>query len=82
MSDLIRTVRINVAKLGGSELKAVANNESLQDLFKQKQSLVAEMNQAKKRASDEAAKPYLEAIAEIDRMYGMMLTMIGDNRED
>lgn len=81
MSDLIRAVRINIANLGGSELKAVATNEGMQDLFKQKQALMSEMNAAKKRAAEEAAQPYLDAIREIDQMYGMMLTFIGDNKE-
>jgi hypothetical protein len=81
MSDLIRAVRLNIASVGGNELKAVASSESLQDLFKQKQALTAEMNIAKRKAMEEAAKPYLEAIHEIDQMYGMMLQFIGDNKE-
>jgi hypothetical protein len=81
MSDLIRQVRINVANIGGSELKAIASNESLQELFKQRQALLSEMNMAKRKAADDAAVPYLEAILEVDQMYSMMLTMIGDNKE-
>ena len=81
MSDLIRQVRINVANIGGSELKAIASNESLQELFKQRQALLSEMNMAKRKAADDAAAPYLEAILEVDQMYSMMLTMIGDNKE-
>ena len=61
--DIIRRVRSNVAKLSGSELKAVANDESLRELFLQKQSLKTEMNAAKKAAADKAAEPYLEAIS-------------------
>lgn len=81
MSDLIRSVRINIASIGGSELKAVSSNESLQELFKQKQALMSEMNAAKRKAADEAAQPYLDAIKELDQMYGMMLTMVGDNKD-
>ena len=81
MSDLIRQVRINVANIGGSELKAIASNESLQELFKQRQALLSEMNTDKRKAADDAAVPYLEAILEVDQMYSMMLTMIGDNKE-
>lgn len=81
MSDLIRIARINVANLGGSEIKAVATNEGMQELFRQKQALIVEMNAAKRQAAEAAAQPYLEAIREIDQMYGMMLTFIGDNRE-
>lgn len=77
--DIIRRVRSNIAKLSGSELKAVANDESLRELFAQKQNLTAEMHLAKKVAADNAAKPYLEAIAEIDKMYAMLLSFRGDN---
>lgn len=81
MNDTVKTVRQNLAKLGGSELAAVASNDYLKDLFEQKQSLMREMNVAKRLAADEAAKPYLETIAEIDRMYAMMLTLLGNNEE-
>ena len=81
MNDTVKTVRQNLAKLGGSELAAVASNDYLKDLFDQKQQLLREMNIAKRQAADEAAKPYLETIAEIDRMYAMMLTLLGNNEE-
>jgi hypothetical protein len=81
MSDLIKSVRLSISNIGGSELKAVADNEGMQEMFKQKQALIAEMNTAKRQAADTAAAPYLEAIAELDQMYAMMLTMIGDNKE-
>ena len=55
MSDLIRSVRINIASIGGSELKAVSSNESLQELFKQKQALMSEMNAAKRKAAKRPA---------------------------
>lgn len=81
MTDLVTSVRISIAKLGGSELEAIDTNISIQDLFQQKQKLLEEMNQAKKVAAAAAAKPYLDKIAEVDRMYGMMLSMVGDNRD-
>ena len=81
MSDLIKSVRLSISNIGGSELKAVADNEGMQEMFKQKQALIAEMNTAKRQAADAAAAPYLEEIAELDQMYAMMLTMIGDNKE-
>lgn len=81
MCDVIKSARLSVSNLGGSELKAVAANEGLQELFKQKQALMAEMNVAKRAAADAAAEPYLEAIAEVDNMYAMLLAMLGDNRD-
>jgi hypothetical protein len=70
-----------ISSLGGSELKAVADSKVLQKLFDQKQKLIAEMNQAKREAADAAAKPYLEAIKEVDETYAFMLTFLGDNRK-
>jgi hypothetical protein len=81
MSDLIRQVRLNLNKLGGSELKAVADNEGLKELFSQRQALISEMNAAKKRAIAEAGAPYESALTELDQMYSMMLQFIGDNGE-
>jgi tRNA uridine 5-carbamoylmethylation protein Kti12 len=80
MSDTIKNTRTMIAELGGSELKAVAGNASLQKLFKQKQELISEMNKAKREASDSAARPYLEAIDDIDNTYSFLLTFIGNNK--
>ena len=80
MSDLIKQTRLTVSNIGGSELKAVANNANLQKLFQQKQALIAEMNQAKRQAADEAAKPYLEAIEAVDKTYAFLLVFLGDNK--
>ncbi len=79
MSDLIRNVRLYISKHGNSELEIVANDEYMQDLFRKKQELINEMNNTKRKAADEAAAPYLEAIAEIDRQYAMMLTLNGNS---
>jgi hypothetical protein len=80
MSDTIKNTRLLISNLGGSELKAVASNEGLQELFKQKQALIAEMNRAKRAAADQAAEPYLAAIDEIDNAYAVMLTFLGNNQ--
>ena len=77
MSDLIKTVRKNISSLGNSEVQLRSNNEGLQELWQQKQQLMAEMNIAKKKAAEEAAKPYLEAIAELDEMYATILALTG-----
>lgn len=80
MSDLIKQTRLMVSNLGGSELKAVSSNATLQKLFDQKQRLVSEMNQAKRKAADDAAVPYLKAIEEVDQTYAMILALIGNNK--
>lgn len=74
--DILKRARTNIAKLGSNELKIIANDESLQELFAQKQALLIEMNNAKRKAAEEAAKPYLETISELDKMYAVLLTML------
>jgi hypothetical protein len=78
MSDLIRNMRLYISSHGNSELEMVAKDEYLQDLFKKKQDLINEMNANKRRAADEAAAPYLEAIEELDKAYAMMLSLSGN----
>ncbi len=77
----VKEIRTIIAKLGGSELKAVATDENLKELFTRKQELYLEMHKAKKLAAELAAKPYLDAIAEIDKDYAFLLRFIGENKE-
>lgn len=80
MSELVTRIRRNIVAVGGSELKAVATDEGLKSLWEDKQKLLAEMNKAKKEAAEEAAKPYLELINDIDEQYAVLLQFIGDNK--
>lgn len=81
MDDLVRRVRQNIANAGGSEAMAISTNESLRLLWADKQSLLEEMNRAKKAAAEEAARPYLDLITEVDQQYAFLLQMVGDNGE-
>ena len=81
MDELVKNVRLQVTSLGGSEVKAINDNDGLKELFEKRQALIEEMNAAKRKAADEAAKPYIDAIAEVDKMYSMLLTMVGDNNQ-
>lgn len=78
MSAIIKNVRINAARSGGVEVLELASNEGFRDLFSQRQKLIAEMNAAKIKAAEEAAKPFIKRIEDLDRQYAMMLTMISD----
>lgn len=81
MSELIARIRRNLTKTGGSEVNAFVDNAGLKSLWQDRQSLLQEMNAAKKAAAEEAAKPYLELIEEVDMQYAMLLQMIsGNNR--
>ena len=81
MNDIISNIRKNIIVSGGSEVKALANSEWLKSMFDAKQELLSEMNKAKRAASDEAAKPFIELINNIDKQYAMVLQMIGENGE-
>lgn len=81
MSELIQRVRKNIALAGGSEALALSTDASIKQLWTDKQELIQEMNKAKKAAAEEAAKPYLDLIEEINKQYAFLLQMIGDNGE-
>jgi hypothetical protein len=68
-------VRATIAKIGSTEINAISNNEGLREMWDQKQVLLAEMSRAKKQAADDAAKPYLTQIAELETSYAMMLQL-------
>lgn len=82
MSELIQRVRKNIAEAGGSEALALSTDASIKQLWADKQELIQEMNQAKKAAAEEAAKPYLDLIEEINKQYAFLLQMIGDNGDE
>lgn len=72
---ILEEVRDKLTSIGNSEFEARSNQPLLQEMFDKIQELRDEMNEAKKRASQEAAKPYLEAIAEIEQKYAFMLKL-------
>jgi hypothetical protein len=78
MSDILKGVRISITNSGSSELAALDANEGLKELFEQRQKILKEMNLAKKAAAELAAKPFQDSLAEIDRQYAMILSMISD----
>lgn len=71
----LEEVRKSIVSGGANEVNARDQQESLRDLFREKQELILEMNQAKKLAAEEAAKPYLETIKEIDEQYLLILSL-------
>lgn len=75
MSDILTDVRNALASFGGSEFDAKSNMPALQDMWDKQQELRREMNEAKKKAAEEAAKPYLEAMEEIQRRYAFVLKL-------
>lgn len=81
MSDtsLIKKIRSMLTAVNGSETKAIATDENIKSLWKDRQALVLEMNKAKKIAAEEAAIPYLDLIKDIDEQYAMMIALVSDS---
>jgi len=76
LSDKILTdVRNALASFGGSEFDARENSEALKDMWDKLQDLRREMNAAKQKAAEEAAKPYMEAMGEVQRRYAFILKL-------
>lgn len=78
MSDILTGVRSKVANSGGSELAALSSNEGLREIFVQRQTILKDMNAAKKAAAIRAAEPFLNSLEELDRQYAMILSMTSD----
>lgn len=79
MELITNKIRANIAKAKGSELLALANSPGLHDLWVRRQTILTEMNQAKRDAANKAAEPFLEQLIEVDQEYAMLLQMIGEN---
>lgn len=73
--SILAQVRKQLMTSGMSEAEVLADSAGTQSLFDQIQNLKREMNEAKKKAADEAAAPYLEAIASIEKRYALMIKL-------
>lgn len=79
MELITNKVRANIAKVKGSEIQALADSAGLREMWKKRQHILTEMNQAKRAAADKAAEPFLKQLIEVDQEYAMLLQMIGEN---
>lgn len=76
LGDQLRKVRAEISRRSGqSEFSALENNPSLVEIRDQIQALKVEMNEAKKVAMTEAAKPYVEAIEKLEADYAFFLKL-------
>lgn len=73
----LNKTRREIATHGTSELDVRENLPDAQDLWRQIQDLKKEMNAAKKEAAEEAAKPFMEKIQELENEYAFVLKLIG-----
>ena len=54
---------------------------SLADLFKKRQEILLDMNQACLKAITKAKKPFLSKLEEIEKEYAFLLQFTADNKE-
>jgi hypothetical protein len=73
--SVLEKVRKELMSSSTGEAGALAEEGAARLLWSQIQDLKREMNQAKKEAADEAAKPYLEAIEKIERRYAIVIKL-------
>lgn len=72
----IDQARRDLVSSGGSEVDVRQNLPSMTELWDEIQILRAEMNKAKKKASQEAAEPFLERITELEDQYALALKLL------
>jgi len=73
--SILAKVRSDLMKSGLSEAEVLANSGGIQGMFQELQDLKREMNEAKKKAADEAAKPYLEALEALEKRYSIFVKL-------
>lgn len=73
--SLLANIRKQMMQSGTSEAELLADEGHAKSLFDQIQNLRLEMNEAKKAAAADAAKPYLETIEKIERQYALIVKL-------
>ncbi len=71
---ILAQVRRRLLEMGASE-QAEQDDPYIAGLFDQLQDLRNEMNQAKKDAAAEAARPYLETIEAVEKRYAVYIRL-------
>lgn len=59
------------------EQVALEEGGMVRAMWEQRQALKLEMNEAKKKAAEEAAQPYLEMLEKIEKRYAMYMKLSG-----
>jgi hypothetical protein len=75
MNKSIASVRQTLANNGSTELSVQKGMPGMDQIWQNIQDLRSEMNKAKKQAAEDAAKPFLEKIAELEEQYSMILKL-------
>lgn len=75
MNNVLSKIREELAVAGKSEFTAQNKQPELKKLMEQMQDLRLEMAQAKKKAAEEAAQPYIETLSMLEKRYAFMLKL-------
>jgi len=78
MTHVIANVRKHITADGKSEIILRQRYEDLQQIWMERQTLLAEMNQAKKKAAEEAAQPFQQRLSELDENYATILALVSE----
>lgn len=81
MTNRVDKARHTIAESLGNEAKALNESPGLNDLFQQRQALLANMAQACKNAVEKAKQPFIDELERIEKEYAMLLQLVGDNKE-
>jgi len=73
--SILSDFRSNLSKLKINEFASVEDQPSLKEMWSRMQELREEMNLAKRNALNEAAKPYMEVIEQIEKRYSVILRL-------
>lgn len=73
----INIARKDILKSGHTEIDIREELADAQELWDQISQLRIQMNEAKRKAADEAAKPFLEKIKELEDEYSLILKLGG-----
>lgn len=73
--SVLEKVRKELKDSGRDVLSVLDTNPALEEIMDQIQALRMEMNSAKKKAAEEAAKPFLEQINDLESEYSLILKL-------
>ena len=71
----LKDAREHLSEVGQSEVALMEDLPGTEELWKEIQDVKQQMNDAKKKASEKAAIPYLEKLKELEDQYALALKL-------
>lgn len=75
MNNILNKTRDELASSGTTEVEVVAETPAAEDIWKEIQFVKRQMNDAKRKAAEEAAKPYLKQLKTLEEQYAFVLKL-------